>query len=510
MTSFEVGDFVWAKMTGYPYWPAKVVEPDKDVKKPSKKVEMYFIRFYGTGDFAWTKADLIHKYDENKEKYSLGSKRSGFLDAVKSIEHAVERREKGLPDTSDEEEEESEPESEGSDDQPLAKKAKSEQGSSMETAATPPAKKRRKVAKKSLPTREELTLKHQNMAHYLLTRSQLLPTDPNQFISAVSTPTTEQRNLTTDSRLSPDTTADADSTTNIVPKDIIPTDKSIGFLGLGIMGVPMALNLVKAGHEVTVWNRSQARCTPLVEAGAKQGTSPADVVQHCDIIFSCVSDANAVRDLVIGNTGVLQGISAGKGYIEMSTVDSDTIKEISEAITMRGGRFLEAPVSGNKKSAEQGKLVILAAGDRSLYMDAYSCFEALGKKTFFLGELGSGGNTKLIVNMLMGSFMASLAEGLSLAEKAGVDQYTLLDVLNLSDIACPLVKTKGAAILEGHFPASFPLKHQQKDMRLSLQMGEELEQPLHVAGAANELYKRTKAIGFGDRDMSCVYRAVNA
>ncbi|CAK8686389.1 unnamed protein product [Clavelina lepadiformis] len=421
MTSFEVGDFVWAKMTGYPYWPAKVVEPDKDVKKPSKKVEMYFIRFYGTGDFAWTKADLIHKYDENKEKYSLGSKRSGFLDAVKSIEHAVERREKGLPDTSDEEEEESEPESEGSDDQPLAKKAKSEQGSSMETAATPPAKKRRKVAKKSLPTREE------------------------------STPTTEQRNLTTDSRLSPDTTADADSTTNIVPKDIIPTDKSIGFLGLGIMGVPMALNLVKAGHEVTVWNRSQARCTPLVEAGAKQGTSPADVVQHCDIIFSCVSDANAVRDLVIGNTGVLQGISAGKGYIEMSTVDSDTIKEISEAITMRGGRFLEAPVSGNKKSAEQGKLVILAAGDRSLYMDAYSCFEALGKKTFFLGELGSGGNTKLIVNMLMGSFMASLAEGLSLAEKAGVDQYTLLDVLNLSDIACPLVKTKGAAILEVTF-----------------------------------------------------------
>uniref|UniRef100_H2YMD2 Cytokine-like nuclear factor N-PAC n=1 Tax=Ciona savignyi TaxID=51511 RepID=H2YMD2_CIOSA len=272
----------------------------------------------------------------------------------------------------------------------------------------------------------------------------------------------------------------------------------------------MAQNLIRTGHNVTVWNRNASRCKPLVEAGAKQGNSPADVVQQCDITFSCVSDSDAVRDLVIGNQGVLQGISSGKGYIELSTVDAGTIKEMAEVITMRGGRFLEGPVSGNKKGAELGQLVILAAGDRSLYMDSYSCFEAMGKKTFFLGELGSGSNTKLIVNMLMGTFMASLSEGLSLAEKAGLDQYTLLDVLSMSSIACPLVKSKGAAILEGHFPANFPLKHQQKDLKLALQIGDDLEQPLHVAGAANELYKRTKAIGFGDRDMSCVYRAVNA
>uniref|UniRef100_H2YMC7 PWWP domain-containing protein n=1 Tax=Ciona savignyi TaxID=51511 RepID=H2YMC7_CIOSA len=98
-SNLKIGDFVWAKMTGYPYWPGKIVEPDKDVKKPNKKFEMFFVRFYGTGDYAWTKADLIHKFNENREKYTSGSKRVIFVDAVKKCEHAVENREKGLPDT---------------------------------------------------------------------------------------------------------------------------------------------------------------------------------------------------------------------------------------------------------------------------------------------------------------------------------------------------------------------------------------------------------------------------
>jgi len=472
---------VWAKMTGYPFWPGKVVNPQKQIKKPGKKM-MYFVRFYGTGDHAWTKPEYTHKYSEDTlDKYISGSKRSNFLDAVEQIAEALKRRQDGM--SSDDEEAMAQKIeasaiydelpgdlSDESDDQPLSKKSRPSTPSNIKGIKLSASAKKKRKTPKALPTREEMG----------------------------------------ETRLSPDSTNDIDNTAVIEKKNIIPTDKKIGFLGLGIMGAPMAMNLIRTGHDVTVWNRNPSRCKPLVDAGAKQGMSASDVVSQCDITFSCCTDDEAVKDILNGTSDVLQGISADKGYVEMSTIDRDTVTEIAEKITRRGGRFLEAPVTGSKKPAEQGQLVILAAGDRSLYMDAYSCFEAMGKKTFFLGELGSGADTKLIVNMLVGTFMTSLSEGLSLAEKSGLDQYTLLEVLNMTDIACPLVRSKGSAILEGHFPANFPLKHQQKDLRLALQMGERLEQPLHVAGAANELYKRTKAIGYGDRDMSCVFRAVNA
>lgn len=479
--SLQIGDLVWAKMTGYPFWPGKVVNPQKLIKKPGKKM-MYFVRFYGTGDHAWTKPEYTHKYSEDTlEKYISGSKRSNFLDAVEQIAEALKRRQDGM--SSDDEEAMAQKIeasaiydelpgdlSDESDDQPLSKKSRPSTPSSIKGIKLSSSAKKKRKTPKALPTREEMG----------------------------------------ETRLSPDSTNDIENVNMIEQKKIIPTDKKIGFLGLGIMGAPMAMNLIRTGHDVTVWNRNPSRCKPLVDAGAKQGMSASDVVSQCDITFSCCTDDDAVKDILNGTSDVLQGISADKGYVEMSTIDRDTVTEIAEKISRRGGRFLEAPVTGSKKPAEQGQLVILAAGDRSLYMDAYSCFEAMGKKTFFLGELGSGADTKLIVNMLVGTFMTSLAEGLSLAEKAGLDQYTLLEVLNMTDIACPLVRTKGSAILEGHFPANFPLKHQQKDLRLALQMGEKLEQPLHVAGASNELYKRTKAIGYGDRDMSCVFRAVNA
>nr|XP_039255840.1 glyoxylate/succinic semialdehyde reductase 1-like isoform X1 [Styela clava] len=510
MTTLKVGDFVWAKMTGYPYWPGKIVEEDKDVKKPKGKSEMHYVRFYGTGDHAWTKVELIKPYEENKETFSVANKRPNFIDAVKEIEHASERRGKGIPDTSSEEEE-SEDEN-GSDDEPLSKHAKITSKKAEKTTKSTP-KRRKQPKKQNYPSREQLTLHHHDLSHYLLTRSlenntpqnaAHKPSSYNRFSS--DTPDIKLPS----SRRSPDTTADADSTTHYIPREVMATDKKIGFIGLGIMGSSMARNLVETGHDVTVWNRTQDKCTSVIKAGAKQGSSPADVVQQCDIIFSCVADPNAVRDIVIGNYGVLQGMSSGKGFVDMSTIDVDTVKEIAEAICMRGGRYLEAPVNGSKKEAEHGQLVILAAGDRSLYMDCYSSFEAMGKKTFFLGELGNGAKNKIIMSMMMGSFMASISESLSLAEKAGLDQYTLLEILNMGALSCPLVKSKGAAVLEGHFPANFPLRHMQKDLRLGLQIGEELEQPLHIAGASNELYKRSKAMGYGDRDMACVYRAVNA
>uniref|UniRef100_A0A3P9P5E2 Cytokine-like nuclear factor N-PAC n=1 Tax=Poecilia reticulata TaxID=8081 RepID=A0A3P9P5E2_POERE len=299
----------------------------------------------------------------------------------------------------------------------------------------------------------------------------------------------------------------ADSTA--INGSITPTDK-IGFLGLGLMGSGIVSNLLKMGHVVTVWNRTaEKQCDLFIQEGARLGRTPAEVASMCDITFSCVSDPKAARDqLVLGPSGVLQGIRPGKCYIEMSTVDPETITELSQVITSRGGRFLEAPVAGSQQLSNDGMLVILAAGDRTVYEDCSSCFQAMGKTSFFLGEAGNAARMMLILNMVQGSFMATIAEGLTLAQATGQSQQTFLDILCQGQMASTFVDQK-CQILQGNFKPDYYLKHIQKDLRLAISMGDMANHPTPMAAAANELqvYKRAKALDQSDNDISAVYRA---
>ncbi|WP_318556332.1 NAD(P)-dependent oxidoreductase [Geobacter anodireducens] len=281
-----------------------------------------------------------------------------------------------------------------------------------------------------------------------------------------------------------------------------------GFLGLGIMGGPMAANLVRAGFDVTVWNRNPAKCAPLVALGARQASSPAEVCAACDITIAMLADPTAAKEVCFGPNGVLEGIGGGRGYIDMSTVDDETSTAIGAAVTARGGRFLEAPVSGTKKPAEDGTLIILAAGDQSLFTDAGPAFAALGKKCLHLGEVGQGARMKLVVNMIMGQMMAALGEGMALGRKCGLDGGQLLEVLDAGAMANPMFKGKGQLLLSGEFPASFPLKHMQKDLRLAVELGDRLGQPLHGAATANESFKRARAAGHADEDFAAVFRVL--
>lgn len=279
-------------------------------------------------------------------------------------------------------------------------------------------------------------------------------------------------------------------------------------MGLGIMGKAMAVNLLRNGFKVTVWNRTLSRCEELVEQGASMGSTPAEVVKKCKYIIAMLSDPPAALSVVFGKDGVLEQMCTGKGYIDMSTVDTVTSTKISEAIIEKGGRFLEAPVSGSKKPAEDGQLIILAAGDKSLYDEVMPSFDVMGKKAFFLGDVGNGAKMKLVVNMIMGSMMTAFSEGLALADKSGLSQTTLLDVLELGAIANPMFKLKGPAMIQEKFPTTFPLKHQQKDMRLALALGDEVEVSMPVAAAANEAFKKGISLGLSDQDFSAVYQVV--
>ncbi len=281
-----------------------------------------------------------------------------------------------------------------------------------------------------------------------------------------------------------------------------------GFLGLGIMGRPMASNLIKAGHELVVWNRTPERCEPLVEMGAAQARVPAEVIRHCDATFAMVSDPEASLELLFGSGGVLDGMGEGKSYVDCSTVDPHTAIEVGLSITEQGGRFLEAPVSGSKKPAEDGALVFLCGGDQSLLEEIRPALEVMGKAVHYLGPAGQGARMKLVVNMIMGSLMTAFGEGLALAGKAGLAASELLAVLDEGAMANPMFRLKGPQVAANIFTVAFPLKHQQKDMRLALQLGEELIQPLPTAAAANAAFLRALGAGCGDEDFSAVFKAI--
>lgn len=285
---------------------------------------------------------------------------------------------------------------------------------------------------------------------------------------------------------------------------------SIGFLGLGIMGSPMAHNLIKAGCDVTVWNRTTSKCDSLLNIGAKYGPSPESVASACDVTFSMLSDPGSAMEVACGKQGAVHGLGPGKGYVDVSTVDGQTSKAISIAIKATGAQFLEAPVSGSKKPAEEGKLIFLTAGDESLYHEVSPILDIMGKSRFYLGDVGNGAAMKLVVNMIMGSMMASFSEGMILGQKMGLDPGVLVEVISQGAISAPMYSMKGPSMIKASYAPAFPLKHQQKDLRLALAMAEEVSQPIPVAAAANELYKVAKAHGLGEEDFSAVIEALKA
>ncbi|XP_030490632.2 glyoxylate/succinic semialdehyde reductase 2, chloroplastic-like [Cannabis sativa] len=293
---------------------------------------------------------------------------------------------------------------------------------------------------------------------------------------------------------------------NASSQDKLPAN--VGFLGIGIMGSPMAQNLIKSGCDVTVWNRTKSKCDPLISLGAKYKSSPEEVAASCDVTFAMLSDPESAVDVACGKHGAVSGMSSGKGYVDVSTVDGETSKYIGQQIKATGALFLEAPVSGSKKPAEDGQLIFLTAGDKSLYETVAPFLDIMGKSRFYLGDIGNGAAMKLVVNMIMGSMMASFSEGLLLSEKVGLDPSVLVEVISQGAISAPMYSMKGPSMIQSLYPTAFPLKHQQKDMRLALGLAESVSQSTPIAAAANEMYKVAKSHGLSDQDFSAVIEAL--
>lgn len=283
----------------------------------------------------------------------------------------------------------------------------------------------------------------------------------------------------------------------------------IGFVGLGIMGSAMATNLVRAGFQMTVWNRSADKCRSLLEMGAEFAKSPRAVAEASDIVIAMMADPVAVQSVRDGEAGIIAGLTTGKGYLDMSTVGVETSLASARFAHDVGASFLEAPVAGSRKPAEDGTLTIMTAGDRYLYDTALPILEAMGKKILYLGETGNAARMKLANNLVMGGMLTALAEGMALASGCGLDKDQFLEVLDSGAVSNPMFRLKGPQIAANkEFPVAFPLKHMQKDLRLALRLAEEIGQPLFATATVNELYKSALAAGLGDSDFASVGRVV--
>ncbi|HEX2948535.1 MAG TPA: NAD(P)-dependent oxidoreductase, partial [Armatimonadota bacterium] len=284
--------------------------------------------------------------------------------------------------------------------------------------------------------------------------------------------------------------------------------ETYALIGMGNMGRPMAANLLKAGFDMTVYNRHPEKARELVVKGARCATTIADTVTGADVIITMVSNDVAVRETIFGEDGVLAHAATGQTLIDMSTVSPDLSREISEAVKPHGIHFLDAPVSGSVKPATEGTLVILVGGAQGDYERCLPLFQTMGKDIFYLGPNGSGAHMKLCINMLLGSIMQTVAESIVLAEKGGLTREQMLNVINVSACQTPIVKLKTPSYLNREYPAAFALKHMAKDFGLAMAQAQRLRVTLPITAAGNESFKAAENQGIANQDIAGIIKLI--
>lgn len=279
----------------------------------------------------------------------------------------------------------------------------------------------------------------------------------------------------------------------------------IGFIGLGIMGSRMAMNLQNAGYDLIVYNRTKEKADKLIEKGAEWGETVAKTAKKADILFTMLSTPEVVVEVALGENGFLENMKDNALWVNSSTVNPSFTRKMHEAATERKVRFLDAPVSGSLKPAEKGELIFLIGGDKKEFEEVREYLNVMGKSAVHAGKHGMGSAMKMVINKLLAEAMLSFAEGMKFGESMGLNKEILLDTLLNSIVVAPFTKTKRDNIEKGDFPAEFPLKWQQKDLYLATLSAYEKGVSIPSGNNAKEIYAMAKENGFGDKDMSAIY-----
>ncbi len=280
---------------------------------------------------------------------------------------------------------------------------------------------------------------------------------------------------------------------------------SIGFIGLGLMGRPMANNILKAGFPLTVWNRTPAKAGDLVSAGAKLAANPREVAENADVLITIVSDPPAVEE-VLFKQGALEALRKGSVLIDSSTVSPDLARKVAASCAERGVDFLDAPVTGGTWGAEKGEIVFMIGGKQEVFDRVKPVLETMGKRFFLLGPNGAGQTVKLGMNLLLALEVDALAEAIALVNAGGVQGEKLVEVMQSSMGRAPLLDIKAPLMLKHEFPASFPLRLMHKDVRLALELAGKHGIELPAGAAAFSTYDSVKRQSNDDPDYAAVAR----
>ena len=276
----------------------------------------------------------------------------------------------------------------------------------------------------------------------------------------------------------------------------------IGWIGLGNMGAPMSTNLVKAGNEVIVWNRTKSKAQPVLDAGAAWADSPKEIGEKCDIVFTMVADGPTLLKVAVGDDGALAGMSDGKILVDMSTVSAEESATVAEAAKAKGVELVRAPVTGSTALAANASLGILASGDKATYEKVLPYFEKMGKNQFYLGSGEQARIMKLCLNLMIASTMQMEAEAVVLAEKAGSETRQACDIIAGSAAGSPLTGYKAALIAGGEYAPAFSVKLMMKDLDLALAAGKQYGVPLPSTALTRQSLQSAAATGRAEKDFS--------
>lgn len=286
------------------------------------------------------------------------------------------------------------------------------------------------------------------------------------------------------------------------------TGERIGFVGLGTMGQFMAANLVQAGFDVSVWNRTPERALPLLDLGATQTATPAELARRCDIVVACLTDSPQVEEVLFAPGGLVEGFVAGSLFIDCSTISPTKAKEFSKRLSSQGVTVLDAPVTGGSEGAKNATLSILVGGDDHDFERAAPVLNAMGRTVTHLGEVGAGQWAKAINQVILASTYLGVAEGVTLGLKAGLDVERVLGALRGGAAGSWVMDNRSGRMIDDEYPLGFKISLHRKDLGIGLQLAREVGAVLPVASMAATLEDGIIAQGFGDDDNSALARPI--